>query len=292
MTMDHGHWARGIEVENPGRISPRMAELVLRYLLPIVRLFHRPTLEGVENLPKTGAFLLVANHSAGMGIAEILCILALYVRDIGPDRPLAAFALPLGFRVFPLKVALRHLGAVPSSYAAAKQTLAAGVPLLVFPGGDHETLRPIWQAHRVDLGGRLGFLRIARETNVPIVPLGIRGSHFTAPMLLRSRLLATLLVVPRLIGSKRWGISLLGLLGALGIALAPLPLPLRIALIWVWLGSPLVFAPWIPWTIRLRIGAPLAPETLFPNGDAPLEPALARVQDAMQTLVAKRATTH
>ncbi len=274
-------------------MTPRFVELVERYLEPVVRACHRPTLEGTEHLPEDRPYLLVANHSAGLGIAEILSFLALYLKQVGAERPLAGFALPLGFHLAPLSTLLRGIGAIPSTYAAAEQTLATGVPILVFPGGDHETLRPVWQAHRVDFGGRRGFLRIAKQAGVPIVPMGIRGSHFTAPILMRSKLLALALVLPRLMGQKRWGISLLGVLGSAAITtLVPAAWPVRAALVWLWLGSPFTFFAWVPWTIRMRIGAPIEAAALFPAGaaapdDGDLEGALAHVQSAVQALVAR-----
>jgi len=283
-------WAEGVRIDNPGRPAPGFVRLVRRFLDPIAQLCHRPTLVGVESLPE-GPFLLVANHSAGLGLAEINTFIVMYLRHVGADRPLAGFAHPAAFRVFPLSAALRAMGAVPSTYAAAEKTLSVGVPLLVFPGGDHETLRPIWQANRVDFGGRLGFLRIARTAGVPIVPLGIRGGHFTAPVLFRSRALATLLVAPRLLGVKRWGISLLGVIvAALVLTLVPASWPGRAAIVWLWLGSPLTFFPWVPWTLRMRIGTPIPASELFTlagsdGGDEQLSRALARVQAAVQALV-------
>lgn len=273
-------------------MSPWVLRLVPWLVTPVVRLAFRPSLHGAENLPGKGPYLLVANHSAGMGIAEIFSFLALYLGRFGNARPLAGFALPIGFRVFPLSIALRGIGAIPATYEAAEDALRKGVAILVFPGGDHETLRPIWQANRVDFGGRTGFLRIARMAGVPIVPMGIAGSHWTAPMLLRSKVLATVLVFPRLAGVRRWGISVLGLTGAIAIAtLVPLAIPWRLALIWFWLGSPLVFLPWVPATITIRIGAPILPETLFPaSTDEPEESfqaALEAVEAAIQDLLRK-----
>jgi 1-acyl-sn-glycerol-3-phosphate acyltransferase len=245
----------------------------------------------MEHLPRHGPFLLVANHSAGMGLAELLSFISLYLEKVGPDRPLAGFVLPTDFRIWPLSAVVRSIGAIPSTYAAAEQTLEAQIPIMVFPGGDHESLRPIWHANRVDFGERLGFLRIARAARIPIVPLGIRGSHFTAPVLVRSRTLASLLIQPRLIGVKRWGISLLGLIGAVLLAaFAPLPWPLRVGLVWFWLGTPFVFLPWVPWTIRMRIGEPIEAPALFaPAGtaatDEELRQALRRIEGAVQALV-------
>jgi len=280
------------EVDNPGAFSPLVVRIAHALLWPLVRLLFRPCLEGVENLPKDGPYLMVANHSAGAGVAEIICIIVLYLRHVGPDRPLALFALPQGFSVFPLSLLLKSIGAIPSTYDVARETLAKRVPILVFPGGDHETLRPIWQANRVDFGGRMGFLKIARESSVHIVPLGIHGSHYTCPILLRSQLLSWLFVVPRVIGLKRWGISLTGILGAaIILTLAPLGLEWQLLLTWVWLGSPLVFMPIVPWSIRLRIGKPLEPQELFATGaDQELVDALGQVEREVELLV--KGSTH
>ena len=285
--MSQARWAEGVEVADPGRVSPPFAAAIRRFVLPLVRVLWRPTLTGTENLPN-GPFVLVANHSAGMGVAEIHSFLALYLERFGATRPLAGVALPLGFRAWPLSLAHRHLGTIPSSYAAAANALARGVPILIFPGGDHESLRPIWDLHRVDFAGRVGFLRIAHRAGVPVVPLGIRGGHWTAPILVRSQWLATALVFPRFLGIKRWGVSLLGLLVALAIAcFVPFAWPLRVLLVWLWLGSPLVFLPWLPWTVRMRVGPALPLSLLGDGSDAALRAALPQVEAAIhaQTLL-------
>jgi 1-acyl-sn-glycerol-3-phosphate acyltransferase len=285
------HWNQPILVPQPGQVAPWFSAFVSYLLGPLVGLCHRPTLEGIPNLPQDQPYLLVANHSAGMGMAELASFTVMYLKRVGPHRPLAGFVLPMDFQVFPFSLVARGIGAIPSTYPAAFETLAAGVPILLFPGGDHESLKPLWQAHRVDFGGRLGFLRLAREAGVPVVPMGIRGAHFTAPILCRSRLLANLLVFPRFFGIKRWGISVLGAIGAALIAvLLPGPWYLRAALIWLWLGSPVTFLAWIPWTIRMRIGKPIPAADLFgPPGATPTEEQLAqalqRVQAAVQALV-------
>lgn len=160
--INAGMWARGIHVENPGQITPHMESAVNRFLAPLVRWCHRPTLCGTENLPKDGPFLLVANHSAGTGAAEIFSFIVMYLKKVGAQRKLAGFALPLSFRLWPTSALFRGVGAIPSTYEAAADAIGKGVPLLVFPGGDYETLRLIHQAHRVDFGGRTGFLRMAR----------------------------------------------------------------------------------------------------------------------------------
>jgi 1-acyl-sn-glycerol-3-phosphate acyltransferase len=265
--------------------TPQMRWIIEHVMGPVARVLFRPTIEGLEHLPDDEPFLLVANHSAGMGVAELLSFTVLYLENVGDDRPLAGFAHPISFRVWPLTWLMRELGAVPSTYQAAEEALEAGVPLLMFPGGDHETLRPVWRANSVDFGGRTGFLKIAEKAGVPVVPMGISGSHLTAPILVRSKMLAWLLVLPRLLGLKRWGISLLGVLGAVALAFAPMSLPLTGIAIWFWLVSPLVFLPIIPWTIRFRIGPPISSEQLFDAQAGELTNALDHVENTVEQLV-------
>ncbi|MFN3200411.1 MAG: 1-acyl-sn-glycerol-3-phosphate acyltransferase [Bradymonadia bacterium] len=267
--------------------SKRMMKMASGWLARVVNILFRPRLDGVEHLPAEGPFLLVSNHNAGIALAEIFSIVTCWVTRFGQSRPLAGFAHPLAFKIWPATVTMRHLGSIPSGYNAAYTALDAGVSVLVFPGGDFDSFRPVWQARKVSFNGRRGFLRIAREAGVPIVPMGIHGSHYTAPLLFRSEFWAWLLVLPRLAGLKRWGLSALGLMGAVALAFAPWSWPVRILAIWAWLVSPFTLLPWVPWTIRMRIGPMMPPESLFDGcGDEDeLWRALSRVEYAIEALV-------
>lgn len=256
--------------------------MIRNLVFTVVKLLFRPGLEGAQNLPKDGPYLLVSNHNAGMGAAELASIAAVWLEHFGLDRPLAGFAHSISFRLWPLTAVMRMTGAVPSTYEAAYQTLEKGAALLVFPGGDHDTLRPIWQAARVDFDGRKGFLKIARKANVPIVCMGIAGSHVTAPILLRSKRLAWFFVLPKLVGINRWGISVLGLLGCVGIAFLPLELWTRALIAWAWMASPLVFLPWIPSKIRFRIGKRIDPNAL---AETSLDEALEDIESEIEALI-------
>lgn len=283
-------WEKHAAVVNPGVASPFAVRLLTRVALPIVRLVHRATLEGTDLLPATGPFLLVANHPSSIGASELGAFAALYAKRFGRSRPLAGFAMAASFGWWPLSWVFPHIGAIPSTYTAARATLAAGVPIVLLPGGDHEGFRPFWEQRHADFGGRLGFLRIAREAWVPIVPMGFQG--VCAPMLRRSRLLALLFGWPRLVGVKRYGLSVLAVVGAsLILSLVPLAWPWRVLLAWAFAASPLALLPWIPARIRIRVGAPMAPETLFgPRDDSASDDALRRalslVEDAVTRLIA------
>jgi len=217
-------------------------------LAPLVRLAFAPRLEGVENVPAEGPYLLVSNHS-GLGDAEIAAFVVAWLDRFGTERPHAGMVHPLSFRAWPQGPWLEKLCAIPSTYAAAEAALRAGVPVLVFPGGDHEATRPIWQARHVNFGGHLGFLKIARAARVPIVPMAMRGSHHVAPVLWRSeKVLPLLFVFPRLLGIKRVPLTLAAVAGtALLFALgAVVNVWVTGALAWLWCALPQSRLPWPP----------------------------------------------
>ncbi len=280
-------WAERARAAAPGIPSPTMVH-ILRRLRWLVRLAFRPELTGVENLPSTGAYLLVANHSGAIAAAELSSFAICYLDQVGANRRLAAMAHPFAFHFWPISYVVRGLGAIPSTARAVETTLTQGVPVLLFPGGDHEVLRPVWQASRVDFAQRRGFLRLAAKSNVPIVPMGISGSHFTAPILWRSRwILPYLLITPRLVGVKRAPLTVLGLLGAIAIASLPLSPALKLLCAWAWLASPFMLLPWIPWKVRIRIGKSIPAEELFGKGpsEAGLSAAYKRVESEVERLV-------
>lgn len=282
--------ARNDPSDSPGRADPRYVRFLRDVVRPLVGLAHRPSLRGFENLPEGRPFMLVANHSAGLGISELLCFAALYAERFGGERPLAGFAHSTVFTFPPMGALLRKVGAVPSTFEAGLEALRLGVPLLVFPGGDHETMRPFWQASRVDFAGRRGFLRMAARARVPIVPMGISGSHASAPVLWRSQALPYVLGVPRLLGLKRWPVMLLGVLGSLSIArFLPVKKRWRAVAVWAFSTSPFVMLPIFPTTIRFRIGEPIEPEALFTGKDSGHHHALALVQARVAELAARAA---
>jgi 1-acyl-sn-glycerol-3-phosphate acyltransferase len=272
----------------PGRPDARSVARWRTFVGPFVKLAFRPRLEGVDNLPDRGPFMVVANHS-GLGLAEEVSLIVCFPGL--SQRRIAAMVHPTSMRAWPIGGWMRRLGAIPSTYEAAEAAVAAGASLLVFPGGDHEAVRPVWQAGQVQFAGRKGFLKIARKARLPIVPMGIRGSHYTAPILRRSgRLLPWLLVLPRLLGiRRRYPITLLGALAtALLFALGPVANWVLTALLaWLILATPLSHLPWVPWPIRIRIGDPIPHAELFGEGESEgaLERAYERVQSAVQELV-------
>lgn len=274
----------------PGRPRPGIVRVFRWALGPLLTLAHRPRLTGWEHLPPDRPYLLVSNHSGGGG-ADVLVFAWLWLRRFDAERPITAMAHPLTFLLPGIAWLVRSLGAIPSTYAAAGEALGKGLPILIYPGGDHEAFRPLWQAARVDFNGRQGFLKIARQAWVPVVPLGVWGTHPTVPILWRSRRILPWLTGVRLWGSKRVPLTvpMLVVVPLLIAGLGPTVGYGWAALIaWATLAIPvLYFIPVVPWTVRMQVGAPLEPEALFGarGEEAPLEPAYEQVVAAVQAQV-------
>jgi len=278
--LSAGWWGERARWGAAGRFDRRAAAMFMRWVAPGLRWVFRPRVAGVEHLPRAGGFLVVANHSGGAGMAEIAC-LVMMKRDHFDDIPIAAMAHPVSFHLWPLTAVMRWVGAIPSTRRAAAGVLGDGIGVLVFPGGDHEAARPLWEAGRVDFGGRQGFLRLAQAAGVPVVPLGIAGSHLSVPILWRSRVLPWLLVLPRVFGIKRYPLTLTGVLGVVA-CLAWVPGWMAWVAAWLWMVSVLPLLPVVPVRIGYHFGAPMGADELFAGG---MDAAYARVVGRVQALV-------
>ena len=126
---------------------------------------------------------------------------------------------------------LRRFGTVAASPQNARKALDSDAALLVYPGGDYEVHRPSWQRNRVDFGGRKGFIRLALERDVPIVPVVSIGGQETAMFLSRGESLARFLALDRVFRLKVLPISLALPWGLnVGDMLGHIPLPAKITI--------------------------------------------------------------
>jgi 1-acyl-sn-glycerol-3-phosphate acyltransferase len=131
----------------------------------------------------------------------------------------------------PALAQLRKFGTVAASPENARKALESGAALLVYPGGDYEVHRPSWQRNQVDFGGRKGFIRLAIEQEVPIVPVVSIGGQETALFLSRGERLARLLALDRVFRLKVLPISLALPWGLnIGDMLGHIPLPAKITI--------------------------------------------------------------
>ena len=194
----------------------------------LASLYFRAEVRGLGNVPEEGPVLLVGNHSGGNLTPDTGVFTLAFSTYFGVERVFYQLAHNLVLSLPGLSF-LRKYGTVAASQENARKALQAGAAVLVYPGGDYEVHRPSWQGGRVDFGGRKGFLRLALEQGVPIVPVVSIGGQETALFLSRGERLAKLLALDRLFRLKVLPISLGPPWGLnVGDMLGHLPLPAKI----------------------------------------------------------------
>jgi 1-acyl-sn-glycerol-3-phosphate acyltransferase len=191
-------------------------------------LWFRGEVRGLGNIPETGPVLMVGNHSGGNMTPDTTVFTLAFCAYFGVERPFYQLAHNLVLSM-PQLAFPRKYGTVAASHENSQKALSAGAALLVYPGGDYEVHRPSWERNRVDFGRRKGFIRLALEYDVPIVPVVSIGGQETALFISRGERLAKLLALDRMFRLKVLPVSLSLPWGLnVGDMLGHLPLPAKI----------------------------------------------------------------
>ena len=169
--------------------------------------YFRADVRGLERIPAEGPVLIVGNHSGGNVTQDTTVFTLAFSGHFGVERRLhplvhnLVLALPLPFN-------LPKYGCVVASHENAKLALDRDAAVLVYPGGDWEVHRPSWETGKIDFAGRKGFIKLALESDVPIVPLVAVGGQETAVFLSRGDRLARALQLDKLFRLKVLPVSL------------------------------------------------------------------------------------
>jgi 1-acyl-sn-glycerol-3-phosphate acyltransferase len=216
----------------PGDLDNRDPDY-MRELLPLTWMFvtawFRPDIRGLDHVPSDGPVLIVGNHTGGASSPEVHISQLAVSTYFGVERPHYQLAHRMVLNS-PVGALLRRFGTIEADPDNAAKALDAGAIVTVFPGGDHEVYRPSWESARIDMGGRQGFLRLAVEKDVPIVPMVTLGGQETALFLSRGEGLARMLGVDRSLRLKSLPIMLSLPFGLQIGPLPHLPLPAKVTI--------------------------------------------------------------
>ncbi|HXX91191.1 MAG TPA: lysophospholipid acyltransferase family protein [Acidimicrobiales bacterium] len=192
--------SRRIAQERDEPTFQRDPEFLRRHLATTTRLVNlfSPEVRGSENIPATGPALVVGNHSGLFWMPDVWAVSLEIVRRRGLEQPAYAMIYDLLLAIPGVGPYLRHIGALPASGSEAQAALDDGALVLDYPGGDWEACRPWTQRNRIDLGGHRGFVRLALQAGVPVVPVVTHGSHQTVVVVSRGERLSRLMGLGRL----------------------------------------------------------------------------------------------
>lgn len=183
----------------PGADSWGRSDSTVESLAPIFDFLYdkwfRTGIEGIENVPSGGA-LLVANH-AGAVPPDATQIIWAIRREL--DRPLYMLGDELVGRVPVLGRVFRRLGGVEANPESAHILLGREGRLgLVFPEGTKGTAKHMSERYRLRRFGRGGFVRVALDAGVPVVPVAVMGAEEAMPVIGNLPRAAAILNVPYL----------------------------------------------------------------------------------------------
>jgi 1-acyl-sn-glycerol-3-phosphate acyltransferase len=238
---------------DPFGFDPDYARSLVVAVALVYRHWFRVEATGIDRVPD-GRVLLIANH-AGNSFAWDGTMLAtsLFLEHEPPRmvRGMAEYYLPTipFFNVLMLRV-----GSIVGTPENCVRLLENEEAVMVFPEGARGFVKTYRQRYRLQRFG-LGFMRLALETDTPIVPVGIVGGEEHSPGLLNVPWLG------KLIGAPAFPITatfpLLGLAGYL-------PLPVK---------------------FHIRFGEAMRFEGEPSEEDAAIEERIEPVKDAIRALI-------
>ncbi len=159
---------------DPFGLDPQWTKYALAAVAFLHRHYFRTEVFGAEHVPK-GRALLVANHSGQVPIDGALIGAALFM-DVEPPRFMRAMVEKWTQTLPFVSLLFSRVGQVVGVPENAQRLLESEEALLVFPEGARGISKPFEKRYQLcDFG--LGFMRLALETNTPIVPVSVIGGE-------------------------------------------------------------------------------------------------------------------
>jgi 1-acyl-sn-glycerol-3-phosphate acyltransferase len=168
-------------------------------LMPIARVLYRNwfrvRMRGLENVPDSGAALVVANHAGVLPFDMVMVQAGLFYEHPG-HRNLRLLGADLVYEVPLLGELARKSGHTIASRSEAARLLTAGELVGVCPEGYKGTGKPFSDRYKLRRFGRGGFAVSAMRAAAPIIPCAIVGAEEIYPMIGNAQWLARALRLP------------------------------------------------------------------------------------------------
>ncbi|PIS40439.1 MAG: hypothetical protein COT26_03240 [Candidatus Kerfeldbacteria bacterium CG08_land_8_20_14_0_20_43_14] len=143
-----------------------MAYSVIRKIIyPLLLRRRIASVDGLEDMPKTGPVLLVANH---VGLQDPQLLIATLIRHTG-GKKIHAIAR---WKIFHSPFVQKWLGTIPlltdraKTFEMSKKLLKKGEIVLIYPEGKVNIFNEI---HKI----KSGATRLALLTKTPVIPIGL-----------------------------------------------------------------------------------------------------------------------
>lgn len=138
------------------------------------RLYFRSEVFGIQNVP-SGRAILIANHSGQLPIDAAIIGSAMFL-DATPARVTRAMVDKWTATLPFVSTFFNRVGQVVGLPENARRLLAMDELLLIFPEGTRGVSKPFARRYELEEFGH-GFMRLAMETQTPIVPVAVVGAE-------------------------------------------------------------------------------------------------------------------
>jgi 1-acyl-sn-glycerol-3-phosphate acyltransferase len=232
------------------------------------QIYHRASISGIENIPASGAAVIVSNHGR---LDFDMFILAKLIWDHRRRFP-RIMADRIWSKVPLIRSLFQSLGAVEGNRTNAIDLLRKKQIVLTYPGGVREIMSGRYGREHLRWEGRTGFAKVALATQAPVIPIASLGVNNGFIFVSSGKMLGRFLYR----GIFRMGPSYDEYRDPLAIGLIPLPIPFSTA----------VHFPF-PCKVRYVIGRPITPEHGVDAADNPklVQRFAAQVEDSMRDLL-------
>ena len=194
---------------------------------PVMDYWFRLDVEGWDRLPEPPA-LLVGIHSGAPFPWDAWTVGVQWWRHFGEERILHGTAHDALMAAPGISTYFRKMGVLPAAPDSMSAAFAAGRDVVLFPGGEVDSLRPWVSRDEVRLAGRTGFIKMAIGAGVPIVPMATIGGPDAMPVIFSGRRLARALQLDKLARLKVFPFALQAPWGISPAVLPEVPFPTKI----------------------------------------------------------------
>ncbi|MBK7862331.1 MAG: acyltransferase family protein [Archangiaceae bacterium] len=205
---------------DPFGFSVEYALSAVAPMIWIYRNYHRVEVHGIEKVPK-GRVLLVSNHSGQLPMDGAMIGVAMLI-EANPPRAVRSMVEKWVPTLPYVSTFMARVGQIVGTPENCRRLLNHEEAILVFPEGI-SGIAKLWPQRYQLQGFGLGFMRLALETNTPIVPVAVVGAEEQSPALVNVKPVAKLLGFP---------------VAPLTVTGVPFPLPTKYRL---YFGDPMFF---------------------------------------------------
>lgn len=166
-----------VEMKKDTPSKELLAQKAAKRFLPYIQKYYRAKYYGLDHVPKT-PFLAVGNHLGVYFMPESFLWIGKYqlLQDKPPMKVLVHQVMHRMLQS--VRFPEDEFGIIEAKPSAALKALKEGYAVTVYPGGDKDNTRSFRNRNKIDFFDHTGYIKLAIQAGVPILPVvGIGGGE-------------------------------------------------------------------------------------------------------------------